>query len=290
MRTCLLLLAALAAGCHWDLNDKSTDPESDQLYFPAGIAMDPGGQYVYVSNGNADLRYGGGTVEMIDMLSYECVIAEYRKYVPVDLQNDPLTPIPTACASRSDADWMHTAVYDALCRRDALDPSIIECDESAFIEQNTTVRVGNFAGNMRLVPDPTDDNHRTLFVAVRGDPSITRIDVHFPNSTTGNPSDPSLPPNQTFAPAKIGDPGTLQCVANVSALYTRPEYDPVAQKTSSPATCDATFLVQDYYCQGEPSCTPGINNNGDGKTQLPTEPFGMAIDLSRVGLKDAAHP
>ncbi len=285
MRTCLLLLAAFAAGCHWDLNDKSTDPETDQLNFPAGIAMDPNGRFLYVSNGNADLRFGGGTVEMIDMLSYECVIAEYRKNVPVDLVNDPLTPIPSVCAFHTDDEWMHTAVYDAKCRRDALDPSIIECDESAFIYANTTVRVGNFAGAIRLVPDasnPPDPNHRTLFVAVRGDPSITRIDVHFPGATTPNPGFPTI-----YAPMNIGDPGTLQCVAHPPAIPPVPGKD----MTPVPQPCDATFLVQDYYCQGQPSCTTGTNNNGDGKTQLPTEPFGMAVDLSRVGANPpVAHP
>jgi hypothetical protein len=36
--------------------------------------------------------------------------------------------------------------------------------------------------------------------------------------------------------------------------------------------------VQDFYCQFQPNCTIGTNNNG--RSQLPTEPFGMAIDNS----------
>ncbi|HEX6838654.1 MAG TPA: hypothetical protein VF334_18880 [Polyangia bacterium] len=261
MRACLFALAVLVAGCHWDLNSKSTDPGSDQLYFPAGIAMDPGGQYVYVSNGNADLRFGGGTVMMVDMLSFECTIAQYRRDFPL-VDADVQTVLPARCTERGDHQppfWTDLGVK-ALCRRDAIDPSIIDCDESAFILQNSTVRIGNFAGTIRILADSA--LHRTLFVAVRGDPSITKIDVNFPADET-----------------KMNDPGVLDCYDNPAALTTRPEYDAVAHKTSTPLPCDASFLVQDYYCNGEPACTVGINNNG--KTQLPTEPFGLQIDRSR---------
>lgn len=260
MRTRLFLLAALVAGCHWDLNSKSTDPQSDQLYFPAGIAMDPGGQYVYVSNGNADLRYGGGTVMIVDMVSFECTIAEFRKYVPVNAQ-DAQTVIPDICKFRSDDDWVTSAINDSKCWHDPLDPSIVDCDESAFIFMNSTVRVGNFAGAIRILPDPIDPAtgmpkdplHRVLFVAVRGDPSITRIDVQL------NPTD-------------MNAPGILQCVDDVSRLAQIPPGNP------APLPCDATHLVQDYYCQSQPRCTVGVNDNG--KTQLPPEPFGMVIDTS----------
>ncbi len=258
MRTCVLALLALTAGCHWDLNSKSTDPGSDQLYFPAGIVMDPAGQYLYVSNGNADLRFGGGTVMIVDMLSFECTVAQYRHDFPL-VDADVATVLPPRCTELPEhqpAFWTDLGVK-ALCRRDALDPSIVDCDESAFILQNSTVRIGNFAGTIRLLQRTEQD--RDLFVAVRGDPSITKIKVH-------------------LDPSKMNDPGVLDCYDDPSLLLSRPEYDPVAHKTTTPLPCDATALVQDYYCSGEPSCTIGINNNG--KTQLPTEPFGMRIDPS----------
>jgi DNA-binding beta-propeller fold protein YncE len=282
MRNCLFVALALVAGCHWDLNSKSTDPQSDQLYFPAGIAMDPGGQYVYVSNGNADLRYGGGTVMMVDMLSFECTVAASRRIHPLNVA-DATYPMPATCDPN--VDYAHRADYDALCRRDALDPSIIICDESGFILQNSTVAVGNFAGTIRLLPDPNDPNHRTLFVSVRGDPSITRINVHFPCPPGETCKPPSQDPTPTapgapnpYVPSDINAPGVLQCVNNVPALAMRKQYDPVAQKSSAAAPCDNDFLIQDYFCENQPTCTVGVNNNG--KTQLPTEPFGMQIDKS----------
>jgi DNA-binding beta-propeller fold protein YncE len=273
MRNCLFALALLVGGCHWALNDKGTDPQAAQLYFPSGIAMDPLGQYVYVANGNADLRYGGGTVVMIDMLSFECTIAEFRRYSPVDPKNDPKTVLPAACLryDHQPEYWDDLAVR-AKCVHDAADRSIIDCDESAFILQNSTVRIGNFAGAIQLqsdAPDPKtgDSGHRTLFVAVRGDPSITTIQVNLPAD-----------------PKNIDLPGVLQCVAHPDQLAQRAQYhedpfNPGHFITTAPAPCEADYLIQDYTCQNQPSCIPGTDSNS--RNQLPTEPFGMQIDETR---------
>ncbi len=290
MRIRLFALAALVAGCHWSLNDKGTDPPVAQLYFPAGIAMDPAGQYVYVSNGNADLRFGGGTVMMIDMLAFECTIARFRQQHSLSA-DDAATSLPDACSrfSTDETFWDQTA-RDALCTRDPLDPSIIDCDETAFILQNSTVRIGNFAGTIRVLPDANNASHRTLFVAVRGDPSVTQIDVRMPGAAGAVAKD-------------MSQPGVLVCVDNPQALATRSQYNAAAQKTSAPAPCDVTWLVQDYSCMGQPSCVPGTDQNN--KTQLPTEPFNLQVDqssarllvshlqtgqVSVIGVGDASNP
>ena len=263
MRACHLLALALAvSGCHWALNDPGTDPKSSQFYFPSGIAMDPGGQYAYIANANADLRYGGGTVMVADMRAFECTVAEFA------LANGlSSTPLPAICGD--------PAAYDklagkAMCRTDPLDPSIIDCDETQFIKQNSTVKIGNFAGSIRLLPDPANPNHSRLFVAVRGDPSITWIDVRYPDGTSG-------------APPTVDVPGLLQCVTDPSSLNKRKGYDPNSNTTSSPTVCDPDHLVQNYFCQGLPTC---VLNNIDqtNKTQLPTEPFGMALDAAHQRL------
>ncbi|HEX6835093.1 MAG TPA: hypothetical protein VF334_00895, partial [Polyangia bacterium] len=168
---------------------------------------------------------------------------------------------------RSDADWIDAAINHEWCWHDVLDPSIIECDESAFILDNATVRVGNFAGTMRLLDPIVDgkpsDTERQLFVGVRGDPSITEIKVHLHGDGNDN---------------MLGvSPPTLDCFeGNTPPMSTL--NPPV------PPTCAATALVQDYYCNGEPACTVGVN--GNGKTQLPTEPFGMVIDSSPFIVND----
>ena len=245
MRIGLFALAALVGGCHWTLTDQGTDPKSAQLYFPSGIAMDPGGRYAYVANANADLRYGGGTIMLVDMLAFECSVARFRQLNPVQ-PGAPPSDLPAACGS--DPTVWDAGITRSLCQTDPIDPSIVDCDETGFIRAPSTVRIGNFAGVVRV--RALDDVHRRLFVAVRGDPSITMVDV-----------DLSKDPNAS---------GMLNC------------YDPnhtLPPVPSSPVACDVSALAQQFYCQGLPTCTLGINDNG--ATQLPTEPFGMQIDEAR---------
>ena len=120
MRTCLFVAALVVCGCHWDLNSKSTDPQSDQLYFPAGIAMDPGGQLVYVSNGNADLRYGGGTVD--DGRHAQLRVHRRRLSPLLPAQRQRRRPIPRRRPRNPSVDY-HVVWDNAKCRRDAIDPS-----------------------------------------------------------------------------------------------------------------------------------------------------------------------
>lgn len=252
MRIGLFALAVLVGGCHWKLNDPGTDPKPDQLYFPDGIAMDPGGRFAYISNGNADLRYGGGTVMMADMLAFECSIARFRQLNPT--QPGVVTALPAGCGDP--AQW-DLGITQSLCRPDPLDPSIVDCDESGFIRGNATVRIGNFAGSMRVRVDPRDPaNKRRLFVAVRGDPSITMIDVDLSKEAT------------TQRMLNCYDPG-----------HTLPPVAAPGGRPPSPTPCDVSALAQQFYCQGLPTCTLGRDNAGP--TQLPTEPFGMELDEAR---------
>lgn len=250
----LAVVLALAAGCHWDLHDPGTNPKPAQLYFPSGIAMDPGLRYAYVSNGNADLRYGGGTVQIVDMLAFECAVAAFRSNLAAG------TPTaPGACGDA--AAWLTVATGDARCTTDPLDPSIVDCDETPFILQTSTVRVGNFAGAIRVLK--MDDASRRLFIAVRGDPSITFIDVHLVD-------DPA-----NAAPGQV-----LDCYDDPASVPGRVGYDAAAHTIKKPAPCDADFLVQKYLCQGLPTCLLGDDSKMPGETQLPIEPFGMQIDAA----------
>jgi hypothetical protein len=247
MRISLFALAALVGGCHWDLNDPGTDPKPSQFYFPSGIAMDPAGRYAYIANGNADLKYGGGTVMMADMLKFDCAVERWRNGGPLSAPcGDP--------ANYGDYDAALTA---AQCRWDPIDPTIVDCDETPFILPNATVRIGNFAGTTRVYRQ--DAMHRRLFVAVRGDPSVTEIDVDLTRDLTR--------------------PGVLNCFDDVNTLEQRAGYDPASNFTKSPPTCDADKLVQEYVCSDMPNCTSGRDNMG--LTQLATEPFGMEIDEAR---------
>jgi YVTN family beta-propeller protein len=238
------LFAALlfVAGCHYDLNDPGTEPVPAQFYFPAGVAMDPGGRFLYVSNGNADLRYGGGAVQLVDTLRFECAVRAFRAQTAG--QPSQLGP---ECGTSDDIAAAMAAVPS--CQVDPIDPSVVDCDETPFIKANQTVKVGNFAGVVRL--RKTGDNTRTLFVAVRGDPSVTRIDVDLTHD--------------------LERPGALNCFDHPETLTARPGYQASTNTTVAPPGCDVSHLVQTYTCAGLPSCVMTTN-------QIPPEPFAVQFD------------
>jgi hypothetical protein len=279
----LAVLAVLGGGCHWSLNDPGTEPPVSQLYFPSGIAMDPTGRFAYVANGNADLKYGGGSVQMIDVHRFECAASYARAQLHLP---GATTPDATTCP---DMAQMAADTAAPWCQQDPLDPTIVDCDEDPFIIKNATVKVGNFAGSVRLLE--RDQQTRRLFVAVRGDPSITYMDVSLKGIDLNVSAKLDL--NGANKPA----PGLLNCFSDVTGLMRRNTYDPRSGLDRSPPACDQPFLLQLLNCRhggtsdngksagaGFPFCPAGTDDVGD--LQLPTEPFGMKLDQSLPGASD----
>ena len=64
----LLALGALVlAGAGCGLGQTGIDPPMDQIFWPAGLAVDPSGNWLYVVNSNNDLRFNAGTLIAIDL-------------------------------------------------------------------------------------------------------------------------------------------------------------------------------------------------------------------------------
>lgn len=65
------------------------------------------------------------------------------------------------------------------CRHNKLKPQVVECEDTFFVEEEGQVFLGNFGTALRAwVPDPKEPQRDAkLLVAVRGDPSITLIDI-----------------------------------------------------------------------------------------------------------------
>lgn len=226
----------LLAGCHVTIDDPGTDPDPSQLYFPAGIAIDPQPQnpYLFVSNHNTDLRYSGGTVMMLDRHRFHCALDVVRQ-----VGNTP------------NCDHAQALIDSQTCFRDQVDPSLVDCDETPYVLADETVKVGNFAGTMILQPQP-GNSHSRLLISVRGDPSITFVDVY-----TG----PTLSANHRRIDCFSGD----------------------VPDSSGPPQCDNTRLVQEFDCTNEQA------SQASGKilcpmdvVNIPVEPFGMALDGNRL--------
>lgn len=142
------------------------DPPRDRFFFPTGLALTPDGRHLFVSNGNSDLKYNGGTVVVVDVVE-----ALHRLENPDD--------------------------HPESCRRAPQNPQLVECyeedigDPPRILKSALTVRMGFYPSFIALEeltaescyqPPAGDDVHKyRIYTPVRGDPSLTYIDV-FTNS------------------------------------------------------------------------------------------------------------
>jgi DNA-binding beta-propeller fold protein YncE len=149
------------AGCGF--GESGIAPPSDRIFFPAGIAVDPGGQWLYVVNSNSDLRFNAGTVVAVNLVE----AAKDRAAA-----QDPKTPrCPNSVFVQPESG------APRFCCRDFVDSNIVNCDDRGYVNSAATVRIGSFGGAVVVQPFQQNTTQRRLFVAVRAEPSITFIDA-----------------------------------------------------------------------------------------------------------------
>jgi len=156
----LVLTAAAAAGC--GIGQSGISPPLDRVFFPAGIAIDPTGQWLYVVNSNSDLRYNAGTVVAVDLAAAGVDRAKAPTF--------PLCPRNRYSPGANDP--------PRLCCRDLIDDKVLNCNDRGYVDPEATVQIGSFGGQVALQPfQRGGEMVRRLFVAVRAEPSLTFIDV-----------------------------------------------------------------------------------------------------------------
>jgi len=178
-----LLMATMLAGVLGGCSDPNTgiDAPVDNLFFPEGLMLDPRtppgrpARYLIVSNGNNDLSFNGGSVSVIDLEAFfDAWTAESFENEEGDVERT-YTPFPycEGPGQRCVLD-VGAPTTDAFpCRRFGLLPQIVECDEGPFVVDG--VRMGDFATHIAASNEP--DGPPRLWIPVRGDPSITYVDV-----------------------------------------------------------------------------------------------------------------
>jgi DNA-binding beta-propeller fold protein YncE len=237
LRVLAAATALFVAGCHYDLNDPGTEPLAAQFHFPAGIAIDPIRPYLYVTNANADLKYGGGTLQVVNLERFDCAVARMRGAATTGICANPCWTADTG-----------------LCTFDPNDPNMIDCDATPFVVGSATVKIGNFAGDIQVLSDGLGVDRRRLFVAVRGDPSITWVDVDL--------DDPDA--------AACAGGVTMSCFDNPAAKHAQ----------AGMPGCDRSRLIQDFVqpvnCIGT---GPAVGVTcPTASTTLPPEPFALVLD------------
>jgi hypothetical protein len=146
----------LSSGCASD--DPGITPPRDELYFPTGLALthwvDPSTSLeqrdqplLLVSNSNADLRYSGGTLTVLDLR---------------------LLPGDPALFGQSE---------QVQCAPDRFTPGRWECSEQQLILRDATIRVGAYPNEMQLPATVRDASTRRVFCPIRGDDEVVWADL-----------------------------------------------------------------------------------------------------------------
>jgi DNA-binding beta-propeller fold protein YncE len=148
------------AGCGF--GESGISPPADRIFFPAGIAVDPGGQWLYVVNSNSDLRYNAGTVVAVNLV-------EAAKDRAAQGPSTPRCPNSVFVQPESGA--------SRFCCRDFVDGNILDCDDRGYVNSAATVRIGSFGGGIVVQPFAGNQTQRRLFVVVRAEPSVTFVNA-----------------------------------------------------------------------------------------------------------------
>ncbi|HET6582874.1 MAG TPA: hypothetical protein VFG69_05495 [Nannocystaceae bacterium] len=164
----------LAAAC--DPNNQGLAPPGDELFFPSGIMLDRRAQaegraarWLFVANGNNDLAYNSGTVVALDLDAFYAAWTADQSTMEVD---------PYCGDDRCVLNVGYDTTDEHPCRRLALRPSVVECDERKFVK--SSVRIGDFATLLTSSCEQSGEgrcDHSRLWLPVRGDPSVTFIDL-----------------------------------------------------------------------------------------------------------------
>lgn len=148
-------LAALLSACA--VEEAGVPPPQDELFFPTGLALHPTAPVLYVTNGNADLRYNKGTLLALNL----------DKAGPCLDLNRPCDPEE--------------------CFEDPIGPGLRNCDEPRLLLGDAELgrkTIGSFAGEIEIrdgipsgCPGWTARPAR-LYLLTRSDPSaVTWVDL-----------------------------------------------------------------------------------------------------------------
>ena len=166
----LIAAAAGAAAMSCGLSQEGIPPPNDRIFYPGGILVDPNQKQLYVVNSNADLRFNDGTLAVLDLSKAQ---DDYFKALPAAGGAPP--PRPREVCSKIGFINPVSAASDYCCW-DALDHSVLDCDERAYaMGDGASVKIGSFGSAIQFLPG--DSGTGTLLVAVRGNASITWITV-----------------------------------------------------------------------------------------------------------------
>ncbi len=187
-------------------------PPDKQFYYPTALAVSPGQTALYVINSDFDLQYSGGTVQALDLVALRQTTGALRDALNANALADDPVGIDKVCGGQTPALSKNdnSALYPGPC-------SPVEA--STFI--TNSVEIGAFASSAAVVvqADPCDEKKggraARLFIPVRGDPSVTYIDVTDDREIVCNAA--PLPPSSPCGDDPTAARSCLSCGSETNA-------------------------------------------------------------------------
>lgn len=172
----VVLALGAAPGCF--STDNGPEPPEHALYFPTAIVASPGGNVLYVINSDFDLQYKAGTVQALDL-------GRIRTMMPkLGTGADPTAACKLARLERQQP--QDALLYPGACT--AVDIDNPQQGGGQLVK--ATAHIGAFATDAALAlkpcavgpmvsggPAEPPCSGARLMIPVRGDPSLTWIDV-----------------------------------------------------------------------------------------------------------------
>lgn len=184
-----LVAGLVGAGCL--ISAEGTSPPVDAIYFPTALTISPGRTTLYVANSDFDLQFSGGSVQALDVASADGLRPKARAVAEaVRAGQDAAGACGTIGAKENDQPFLHPGVCAPI-------------DVKPFIEK--AVPIGAFASSALVLR--REGEGARLFVAVRGDPSITYFDI----VDDSDPANPISPCGDAFCLDCAADGTTKRC-------------------------------------------------------------------------------
>jgi len=249
----VLFILACASAPACGLNQSGVDPPKDTIAYPASAVMDRHGDWLFVTNSNADLRFNDGSLMAFSLKRAEqdrMTAAQLERCKAVNYDNPVGDPID-------------------LCCRDPLDPNLINCDERQYIGDATdapySMGEGNGNGNVRI----------GSFAAGMVRQALELIPSEPPVRNPKQTACPILQPNPDYDPYKPEEhPPAVQC--DVCADYTYPD-----DRLMIGVRGDTSLTFIDVESRG-PDLTPLMKCVGPVTTPEAKNDFTTCDDAHRV--------
>ena len=176
---------ALGAGCF--LGDVALPPPADALYYPTALVRSPGGSTLYVANSDFDLQYDGGTVLALNLVNIRSKLLPLLTKLREIGDGVSKTTVTEACNTLCDgSDTVLCRMQDTKTNTNTIlnpGPCLAIPLADAVLGAAPSATIGAFASGAIFVKGSVTPKAR-LFLPVRGDPSITFLDV---NDDTASP-------------------------------------------------------------------------------------------------------